>query len=31
VLLWITRLAANNTDPKFPYSATVNEIRFYAP
>ena len=30
VLLWITQLVNNNTDTKFPYSATVNEIRFYA-
>jgi serine/threonine protein kinase len=30
VLLWITRLVNNNTDTKFPYSATINEIRFYA-
>ena len=31
VLLWITHLAANNTNANYPYSATVNEIRFYAP
>ena len=31
VLLWITRLAVNNTNANYPYSATVNEIRFYAP
>lgn len=31
VLLWITHLVNNNTDTKFPYSATVNEIRFFAP
>ena len=31
VLLWITHLTANNTNPKYPFSATVNEIRFYAP
>jgi len=30
VLLWITQLVNNNTNTKFPYSATVNEIRFYA-
>jgi serine/threonine protein kinase len=30
VLLWITHLVNNNTNPKFPYSATVNEIRFFA-
>jgi len=31
VLLWITKLAQNTTDPKFPYSADVNEIQFFAP
>lgn len=31
VLLWITRLVQNNTNQQYPYSATVNEIRFYAP
>jgi serine/threonine protein kinase len=31
VLLWITTLTLNHTDPKFPYSADVNEIQFFAP
>ena len=31
VLLWITTLTLNNTDPKYPYSADVNEIQFFAP
>jgi hypothetical protein len=31
VLLWITTLTLNNTDAKFPYSADVNEVQFFAP
>jgi hypothetical protein len=31
VLLWITTLTLNHTDAKFPYSADVNEIQFFAP
>ncbi|MGZ4206243.1 MAG: hypothetical protein ACXVES_13505, partial [Actinomycetota bacterium] len=31
VLLWITRLGPNQSDPTYPYSAEVNEVRFFAP
>jgi hypothetical protein len=31
VLLWITTLTENHTDPKYPFSADVNEIQFFAP
>jgi len=31
VLLWITRLAPNQSNPDFPYSADVNEVQFFAP
>jgi hypothetical protein len=31
VLLWMTTLTLNNTDPKYPYSADVNEVQFFAP
>lgn len=31
VLLWITMLVENHTDPQHPFSADVNEIQFFAP
>jgi len=31
VLLWITTLTENHTDPNHPFSADVNEIQFFAP
>jgi hypothetical protein len=30
ILVWITTLTQNHTDPTYPYSATINEIRFFA-
>ncbi|HLW16221.1 MAG TPA: hypothetical protein VKV69_02515, partial [Actinomycetota bacterium] len=30
VLLWITRLVLNQSDPTYPYSVEVNEIQPFA-
>jgi hypothetical protein len=30
VLLWITKLVLNQSDPTYPYSADVNEVQFFA-